>query len=471
MKKGKIMKKTNIIIFVVFLLFALLIGSNHEPWADEAQSWIIARDASCLEIIWNLARYEGSFPLWHLTLKTFINFGLEYEYLFVVPIIISAIGLIVFLKKVEAPRYVKILLPFTYYVFYQYTIIARSYCYLLLAFSLLMSTYKKRHENPFKYILSLVFMSLISMHGMIIAGVLAVALFIELLKQKNIKKYIKEFVIFTIVIIGEIIILFPLSDIYMTVSAAYTIPQIIKSIIDMIIGNGNVFFKIYNVVACVLLLLTFSRLIVIKNKDITITIAVLFLFMFVIRFAAHHSGIIFLLMMFGIISYYDEIKTKTKHFDKLFIAVLILYSILSVQSGINDYFYEYSGAKEMANYIKEMKYDEKNIVSFGFKSVSLQPYFKENLYKNMDEAIYRWSSKNKDFYIYCNFEKYDKSEFTDIPEYIVLEWDETDVRVDMIEKRIEETNKYEIEYKTMGYEFFKNSYSESEGYTLYKLKE
>ena len=465
------MKKVNIIIFVIFFLFSLLIGSNHEPWVDEAQSWIIARDASCLEIIWNIARYEGSFPLWHLTLKTFISFGLEYEYLFIVPIIISSIGLIVFLKKVEIPKYVKILLPFTYYVFYQYTIIARSYCYLLLAFSLLMITYKKRQENPLKYILALIFMSLISMHGMIIAMMLAIMFGIEIFRQKCIKKYIKEFMIFGAVLIGEIIILFPPSDLYMTVSAAYTIPQIIGSIIGMIIGNGNLFFKIYNVISFVLLMVVFSRILVIKNKDVIVSLSMLILFMFIIRFAAHHSGIIFLLMMFGIISYYDEIKAKTKHFDKIFIIVLVLYSILSVQSGINDYFNKYSGAEEMANYIKEMKYDEKKIVGFGFKDVSLQPYFEKNLYTNMDEAIYRWSSANKDFYIYCNFKDYDKSECTDVPEYIVLEWDETDKKIDMIEKCIEETNKYEIEYRTMGYEYFKNSYSEHEGYTLYKLKE
>lgn len=465
------MKKTNIVIFVIFLLFALLIGSNHEPWADEAQSWIIARDASYSEIVWNIARYEGSFPLWHLTLKTFIILGLKYEYLFIVPIIISAIGLIVFLKKVEAPKYVKILLPFTYYVFYQYTIIARSYCYLLLAFSLLIITYKKRMEKPFRYILSLIFISLISMHGMIIACMLAIMFLIEVLKQKKIKETLKEFIIFGFVVIVEAIVLFPPSDIYMTVSAAYTIPQILKSIIDMIIGNGNIFFKIYNIVAVCLLLIVFSRTLTIKNKDVIVTILVLFFFMFVIRFAAHHSGILFLLMMFGIISYYDEIKEKTKHFDKIFIVVLLMYSIFSVQSGINDYLYEYSGAKEMASYIKEMKYDEKKIVGFGFKDVALQPYFEKNLYTNMNEAIYMWSSKNKDFYIYCNIEEYDKSEFTDIPEYIVLEWDETDSRIKLIEQYINESNKYEIEYRTMGYEFFKNSYSEHEGYTLYKLKE
>lgn len=465
------MKKKNIIIFVIFLLLALLIGSNHEPWADEAQSWIIARDASCFEIVWNLARYEGSFPLWHLTLKLFINLGLEYEYLFMVPIIISSIGLVVFLKKVEVPKYVKILLPFTYYVFYQYTIIARSYCYLLLGFSLLLITYKKRFEKPWKYIFSLIFISLISMHGMIIATMLTIMFEIEIFKQKRIKNYIKEFIILAIVFIVEIIILFPPSDLYMTVSAAFTVPEILKSIIDMIIGNGNIFFKIYNAIALILLIVLFSKMFVIKNKDILITMSALLIFMFIIRFASHHAGIIFLLMIFGVILYYDEIKAKTKHFDKLFVVVLILYSLFSIQSGINDYFYKYSGAKDMANYIKEMKYDEKKIVGFGFKAVSLQPYFEKNLYTNMDESIYRWSSKNKDFYAYCNFENYDKSEFTDVPEYIVLEWDENDVKVKMIEKYIENTNKYEIEYRTMGYEYFKNSYSESEGYTLYHLKE
>lgn len=464
------MKKTNIIIFIVFLILAFLIGSNHEPWADEAQAWIIARDASAFEIIWDIARYEGTFPLWHLTLNLFINLGLTYEYMYVVSILISVIGLIVFLKKVEAPKYVKILLPFTYYIFYQYSVIARNYCYLFLVFSLLIITYKKRLEKPLNYILSLIFMSLISMHGMIIAGVLALMLFIDVLKQKSIKKYIKEFIIFAIVIIGEIIILFPRSDLYMTVAAAYTIPEILISIINTIIGDGNVFSKIYNVITVTLLLTLFVRVCLVKNKDVPVVMIVLFLFMFVIRFASHHSGIIFLLIVFGVISYYDEIKEKSKHFDKIFAIVLILYTVLSIQCGISDYFNIYSGAKEMATYIKENGYDEKQIFGFGFKDISLQPYFENNLYKNMNEAIYRWSSNNKDFYTYCNIEKYDTNDFKDVPEYIVLEWDESDARVNMIDKVIMSTGKYEIEYRTMGYQFFKNYYSEREGYTLYKLK-
>ena len=46
------MKKLNtILVFILFAVLALVCGANHEPWADEAQSWIIARDASVGEIV------------------------------------------------------------------------------------------------------------------------------------------------------------------------------------------------------------------------------------------------------------------------------------------------------------------------------------------------------------------------------------------------------------------------------------
>lgn len=460
----------NVIIVLLFLFLSILIGVNHEPWTDEAQSWIIARDARVSEIVWNLARYEGTIPLWQLTLKLFINIGVTYEYLFIIPIIISLIGLIIFLEKVEAPIYVKILLPFTYYIFYQYTIVARSYCYLLLAFSLLLITYKNRQKEPLKYVLALIFLSLISMHGTIAFFVLGILFFIEKLKQKELNKCIKEIIVFLGTCIIEVIILFPPSDLYMTVSAAFSIKEIIVSLIGIVLGTGNIFQKIYNVISFSIFAFLFIKVCFVNKKDIPIVTGIVFLFMFVIRFACHHGGIIFYLIIFGVLAYYDELKEKSKWFEKIFAVGLILYSILSIQSGFNDFYKQYSGAKEMAYYIKENKYYEKNIYGFGFLDVALQPYFEENLFKNRDETIYKWSSNNKDFYVYCNFSKYKRTDFSDVPEYIVINWDENYYKSKMIDKIIMETNKYEVEYRTMGYKFFKNSYSGSEGFTLYKLK-
>ena len=334
----------------------------------------------------------------------------------------------------------------------------------------MLITYKTRLEKPLRYILSLAFLSLISMHGVVIACVFVLMLFIELIRLKTIKKYIKDFVIFGIILILEAIILCPRSDLFMTVAAVYTFPQIVKSIMESLIGFGNIYSKVFNVIALILFLALFVRVFFLKNKDISIVTGIVFLFMFAIRFASHHSGILFLLMMFGIISYYEELKKMSKHFDKLFITVLVIYTIFSAQSGINDLMYKYSGAEEMAKYIQENNYQDKKIFGFGYKTVSLQPYFEKNIYKNMDEAIYRWAKSNEDFYIYTNFEDYDISYFTEVPEYIVLEWDDGDFRLGMIEDVIESTGKYEVEYRTEGYKFFKNAYCEKECYTLYKLK-
>lgn len=465
------MKKINIIIFVVFLLLTLLIGINHEPWVDEAQSWIIARDANCLEIIWNIARYEGSFPLWHLTLRLFTNFGLDYEHLYIVPILISAIGLIVFLTKVEAPKFVKILLPFSYYIFYQYTVVARSYSYLLLAFSFLAITYKKRLEKTLKYILTLGFFSLISMHGMIIAAILGMTFFIEVIKEKNIKKYAKELILFGIIVILECIILCPRSDLYMTVAAVFTIPEIMIGIIQMLIGGGNIFLKIYNIVSIIVLIILAINLLKAKNKDFLITFFSLFLFMFVIRFGIHHGGILFLFIVFGVICKYEELKEKNKNIDKILAVVLVIYLTLSITPAINDLRYEYSGAKEMAEYIAEKEYDKEELYGFGYKTVAVQAYFKDNIYDNRPETIYRWTIDNKDFYNYCNFLTIDKSEFTEVPKRILIEDNlDNDSKLEAIKNAIENTGKYEIEYKTSGKVFFKNSYCENEGFILYKLK-
>lgn len=462
------MKKVNVFVITIFILFAIIIGMNHEPWVDEAQSWMISRDASVSEIIWNISRYEGTFPLWFLTLKSFIMLGLEYKYLFVVPIIISSLGVILFETKVKAPTYIKILLPFTFYIFYQYTAIARSYSFLFLAFSFWLISHEKRFERPFRYILSLLFFSFISMHGMIMSGIFGIIFFIEICKENKLKQNWYKFLFIGIVWIFEFIILIPRGDLYMTVSSVFSIKDIILSIIYMIMGNGNIFLKAYNVINAFILIWLFIKLLMLKNKDISIVTICVFFFMFIIRFCAHHLGIIYLLIVFGVLAYYDEINSK--HLKNVFIVLLIMNCIYSIQTGIYDYKNAYSGSKQMAEYIIENGYDQKEIYGFGYKDVALEPYFEGCVYKNWEDSIYRWSKKNKDFYTYCNIEEFDLKSFKNKPEYIVVENNEQVPRVVFIKNIIENTGLYELEYQTNGYEFFKNSYSEKECYSLYKLK-
>lgn len=464
------MKKLNIVIFLIFIILSLFVGSFHEPWADEAQSWIIARDASVGEIIWDISRYEGTFPLWFLTLKFFISIGLRYEYIYIVPTIISSLGLFVFLKKVDAPKYVKVLLPFTYYVFFQYTVVSRSYCYLFLAFSWWASIYKDRLNKKLNYILSLIFMSFISLHGMIMSLVFGITFLIEIIKGKQIKKAIFPYCLLGISWIVEVIILMPRSDLYMNVAALYSFKSIIMSIIDTLVTGTNTFYIIYNWIVFIIFVVFALHLIWAKNKDILISLVSLIIFSYAIRLVSHHLGIFFLLIIFGVICNYDDIKVKCKHFDKLFSAVLILYVIYAVWTGINDINKPYSGAKEMAQYIALKGYNEEEIYAFGYENVPIQAYFEEKIFANWDETIYRWKADNKDFYNYTMFPDIDESELKYIPEMILVEWNENNEKLKLIQEMIEDTGMYDVEYQTTGNVFYKNSFSRTECYRLYKLK-
>ena len=210
---------------------------------------------------------------------------------------------------------------------------------------------------------------------------------------------------------------------------------------------------------------------IIKNKEWLITFCGILVLFFLIRVSPHHLGICFLIIVFGIISNYESLKNTNKYFEKIFVIFLIMHISYTLISGINDFYKSYSGAKEMVEYIKEKKYNEKEIYGFGFESVSVQAYFKNNIYVNRDETIYKWSNKNKDLYEYSNFFNLDISQFKNTPEFILIEWNDTKKILNKLEEIIENTEKYELEYRTNGKQFFKNHYIEKEGFSLYKLKE
>ena len=63
--------------WAVFLLYAaatFLITLRHEPWADELQAWLIARDCTVPEIF-HAMRWEGHFVPWYLMLHVFAANG------------------------------------------------------------------------------------------------------------------------------------------------------------------------------------------------------------------------------------------------------------------------------------------------------------------------------------------------------------------------------------------------------------
>ena len=62
-----------IVVIVGFVLLTILVANIHEPWSDEAQSFLLARDNSLKEILY-YSKFEGTAPLWFFIIKIFICF-------------------------------------------------------------------------------------------------------------------------------------------------------------------------------------------------------------------------------------------------------------------------------------------------------------------------------------------------------------------------------------------------------------
>src|SRR5271170_6363512 len=126
----KVTPRDRPLIILALGAYGLLVGATihrHEPWADEAQSWLLARDASLAQLWGHLLHYEGTPGLWQTWVHLLIRLGLPYSAYGFVSGSLGLIAVYLLLRYAPFPLFIRILLPFTYYLCYQYVVIARSY--------------------------------------------------------------------------------------------------------------------------------------------------------------------------------------------------------------------------------------------------------------------------------------------------------------------------------------------------------
>lgn len=123
---GRVRGVVAVAVLLVWSALTLLLVGAHEPWRDEADPWLVARDRSPAEAI-ALAPYVGTPVLWHLSLMPLAKAGFPYASMNVWnwALGVVAVGLIVFGAPWPLP--VSTAVIFTFLLSYEYPVIARSY--------------------------------------------------------------------------------------------------------------------------------------------------------------------------------------------------------------------------------------------------------------------------------------------------------------------------------------------------------
>ncbi len=407
--------KDILVVFLYILLVSVLGTVFHEPWFDESTAWMIARTNSVYDILFNVPHYEGHIPFWHLMLKLVMLVHLPYELslifvnlLFLVP----AVVIIVF--KSGFPRIIRWLLPFSYFLFYQYGMISRPYSIMICAFMLLALFYPNRDRSPVPFVLSLAFLCCSSVYGIVLSFGIVISWLIEILiKEKGtILSYFKKDKRFYSLValfifafcLGCLILPRVDSITLLSVSTSHMrngfftclLYMLFSSISDALVTNAfssytllqNLIFNpiLFGISTFVgmLSLYTIIRIAVRKGTCLLFIIPYLLFCLFSsgVYFYTHHIGIVFVFVLFWSIVTYnkeqdpkEQTKTVTvsksnaadirfrKYLVKAIVVIMVVQLYWSVSACISDINYPYSCGRSVASFIKEHNLDRYKILA------------------------------------------------------------------------------------------------------------
>ena len=199
-------------VFILYLIITLIAALKHQPWRDEAQSWLIARDLNPIEIIRQMP-YEGTPPLWHYILYPFAASGAPYSVEFIISYLIAAgaVFLIIFFSPL--PNFVKTILPLSYYFLFEYSIVARNYGLIILILFLIAALYPQRLKRPIIYALAIGLLAWSGIQTLGVAVILTIYFTIETLQNKlEDKKYLAALIIMILAQLAVVIMLLPYPD-------------------------------------------------------------------------------------------------------------------------------------------------------------------------------------------------------------------------------------------------------------------
>lgn len=388
--------KISWLIFSAFLIIILLGALNHAPWRDEAQSWLIVRDLDFSEMISQMP-YEGTPPLWHLLLFPLAKLGLPYASEFILHYLIAAASIFLLIFYSPLPRWIKFAAPFSYYFLFEYSVIARNYNLSILLLFIIATLYEKRWQKPVLYSSMIFLLSWSNIHSLIPAALLGGFFIFEFTKKvinENWSKLqTKHLVSASLVVFGPIsavLMLIPYPD-QLSGYAFYSWPAITNALsvalLPQLAGTLAPSHYLFLIISLLWIPLT---VLLIKNRQALLFFSLACAWLFFIFITKHfgdlrHYGLILVFLLFAwwlslIIKTAAPLKNPkaTRYAELLILAVLISQALYSANFYYQNVKKDFSGAKEIADYIKENNLDNKQIATYpSYSGSALLPYLPE----------------------------------------------------------------------------------------------
>lgn len=400
-------------------LAMLLVGiAHHEPWADEAHAWLLSRDLGYRYLVFHQLAYEGHPPLWGTILWIAIHwFHLPYQALGWIGGVCALAGCWFFCRYSPFPLFVRVLFPFTYFMAYQYAIVARPYVLLPLCVFAAAHFFTDADRRPWRFVAAVSAAVLLCAPGVMFAvGLVAARAWYTFRGWRGIplrdrKRLIAAGLVFAMVCAFVAYVNWPPAD---RVNGRFDRP--VRSVNSA--GHSGVtalpdeiavgFFG--SATPSVAFLVVVGAWCAYRRRLLPLVLPAALLLTFFLKVYGNlwHLGALTLIVVsaFWIAWPRNGREIVNPKLENALNAIVLvgLAGLFAVQiywtarTLAMDYSRPYSGSLDAAKFLRSVGADASTTCGFGFHSSAIQPYFRESIFGNWPkgESFWRFEKGNHD---------------------------------------------------------------------------
>jgi hypothetical protein len=390
-------------LYAALVAFAI---PYHEPWADEAQAWQLARSLSLSALFHTYIRFEASPGLWHFLLWVMVHLHVSYNGMHWVSGAIAVAGAALLIFKAPFPRYLKLTLPFTFFLLFQYAVVARNYVLAPVLMFLIAWCWKR---NPALVALLLGLLGNVALHASAISGGIATVYLIEQIKDGALKdsRRRRQLLLFLSILLSfyafAIWTAYPPRELsgYLNVRLTQPVSTLTWFVIALFWGIWQPLeLSIFFWIAMVLCLIARRRLFYL--------LPVLFFLGFCMK--AHcnfwHVGLLVPTIITLIWITWPVPDTAVGNRENAGRIAMALLAVVQIAWSANaiwyDHYNPYSPDLATAQFLKPfVQHGDSIAITYwddpeghAFRATGILPYFDHNIFVNMPDSFWSWANQN-----------------------------------------------------------------------------
>ena len=391
--------------------------SHHEPWADEAHAWLLSRDLGYRYLVFRQLAYEGHPPLWG-TLLWIANHWLHlpYQALGWIGGLCAISGCWFFCRYSPFPLFVRLLFPFTYFMAFQYAIVARPYVLLPLFTFAAAHFFEEAGWRPWKFVAASSALVMLCASGVMIAvGLVAARIWYSFRAWADIPSVTRRTLIGSLVVFSIILALIAyvnwpppdritarhLANLRLPVRSAdettFGLAFLPRDISAAFVGSF---------VPSLAFLLVIAAWCAYRRRFLSFVLPMALVLAFFVKVYGNlwHSGALAMIAVAAVWIAFPLPAKCSNRMASTLNALMLLGVVGFLAINLNwtartvwmDYFGAYSGSADAASFLHSVGANHNSTCGFGFHSSAVQPYFQESIFKNwpQGESFWRFEQGN-----------------------------------------------------------------------------